>query len=351
MSPVTVAEQVVNAAGQPDSTAADLKPLIQEFFNSLQTASPAERLAALEVLGKAIDSSSDDAAAFVAMVCGALVEQGAPGEAVWEPLRRRLSDVAHRARVFHDACACEIPAESSEDDPFVEAAQRLGPQLPRESAAWKMLDQLFPPAVAVLSSSATARKSGGELVRALTPIREQSRGAFWITKLLTVLDDEPFLAIEPAHGRGIVGRMTGISENFQLNVLLMDVFPGQSNRRVSKKAAAIARGEGPQQSDEILEGCWNLSAWTIVRADGSVPDPKDTSASKHWIWNEGIPADIPVFEGYRVILLLPATYERSWKSQRDFSRLAADLTIERELTGAEVKQWIARMSAEARAAN
>ena len=58
---------------------------------------------------------------------------------------------------------------------------------------------------------------------------------------LTVLDEEPYVAIEPATRTGIVGRMSGIVENFQLNTLLMDEFP-RDEPRVSKEAVAVARG-------------------------------------------------------------------------------------------------------------
>lgn len=69
--------------------------------------------------------------------------------------------------------------------------------------------------------------------------------------------------------------------------------------------------------------------------------PDDSSA--FWIWNEGTPADIPVFDGRRVILLGPASYPRSWQSQRMFDNLPAKLEIEHKLTKDEIQDWLQRM--------
>ena len=51
------------------------------------------------------------------------------------------------------------------------------------------------------------------------------------------------------------------------------------------------------------------------------------TGSAYWIWNEGVPADIPTFEGTRVVLLGPPPYERSWNSVRRFPDLAVDLHL------------------------
>jgi len=142
--------------------------------------------------------------------------------------------------------------------------------------------------------------------------------------------------------------MSGIAENFQLNVLLMDLFPSSgwfAKRRVSAEAASIARGAGPQTSEEILTGAWNLYTWRAIAADGTLPAKPGFDLSANWIWNEGTPADIPTFESKRVILLGPPSYTRTWKSQRDFANLRADLKIERKLSANEVRDWLGRMAA------
>jgi hypothetical protein len=141
--------------------------------------------------------------------------------------------------------------------------------------------------------------------------------------------------------------MSGVVENFQLNVLLMDVFPRSgflARRRVSKQVADIARGLGPQQSDDTVTGVWNLYTYQAIGLDLTLPSPSDYNASACWVWNEGSPEDIPVFEEHRVILLGPASYSRSWRSQRMFDKLPASLDIERQLSKNEAKDWLKRMA-------
>jgi hypothetical protein len=179
-------------------------------------------------------------------------------------------------------------------------------------------------------------------------IAELHEGAHWIQLILSVLDDEPLLVIEPATRTGILARSSGIVDNFQLNTLLMDAFPASSPsslRRVSLSAAEIARGTGPQMSEEVVTGAWNLYTWQALRRDLRLPESGDNDATGHWIWNEGIPADIPLFEERRVILLGPPSYERSWRSQRMFESLPARLHIEQRLTPAEATAWLERMAA------
>ena len=124
--------------------------------------------------------------------------------------------------------------------------------------------------------------------------------------MLSVLDEEPYVAIEPATRTGIVGRMSGIVENFQLNTLLMDEFP-RDEPRVSKAAVAVARGSGPAADRRGRHR--RLEPLHLRRADArrrAAPTPTDLAYADTWIWNEGMPADIPVLDGHRVILLGPA---------------------------------------------
>ena len=67
------------------------------------------------------------------------------------------------------------------------------------------------------------------------------------------------------------------------------------------------------------------------------------TATEHWIWNEGTPADIAVFEGRRVILLGPAAYSRTWPAQRTFAAMKPHLRIEKVLTPDEVQAWLEKM--------
>ena len=94
-----------------------------------------------------------------------------------------------------------------------------------------------------------------------------------------------------------------------------------------------------------MTSVWNLHTWQAIQPGTKLPDPNDYSASKTWVWNEGSPEDIPVFEGRRVILLGPPSYPRSWRSQRLFDKLPAQMQVERKLAKDEAKDWLQRMIA------
>jgi hypothetical protein len=214
--------------------------------------------------------------------------------------------------------------------------------MPREIAAWAMLERLFSPAIALFSRYPQARAWAAPLRAELMPFADLSNASHWLCRMMSILDNEPYVAIEPSTNQGIIGRMSGVSENFQLHVLLMDVFPlpPHAPRRVSTEAAAIARGEGPQQSPAAINGHWNLYTYHALSASGTLPDPKDYASSKTWIWGEGIPADIPTLDGHRIILLGPPSYARGFGSQRDFAALRASLNIDHRLSAAELGKWI-----------
>ena len=194
--------------------------------------------------------------------------------------------------------------------------------------------------------SLAKRASADHLRKVAHQISDYHEAGHWIHLILSVLHDEPFVAIEPENGVGIVGRFSGIVDNFQLHVLLMDALPHKglfSRRRVSKSAAATARGEGPQCTNDTVTGAWNLYSWQGIGEGLVLSNSDELGASEHWIWNEGMPSDIPLFEKRRAILLGPASYQRQWRSQRMFDGLFAQLEVERELTNEETQQWLSRM--------
>jgi hypothetical protein len=159
------------------------------------------------------------------------------------------------------------------------------------------------------------------------------------------LHQEPIVVIEPQTRTGMLGRISGVVDNFQLNVLLMDGFELAEGlpRRVSQKAVDVASGRGPQQIQEAVKGAWNLYTWRAIRPGFTLPDAKDLASKTTWIWNEGRPEQIPVLDGRRVVLLGPPSYARGWPAQRTFAYLPAALERERTLTADEVEQWLDTM--------
>jgi len=93
-------------------------------------------------------------------------------------------------------------------------------------------------------------------------------------------------------------------------------------------------------------GVFNLNNWTALQPDGSLVD--GIASSQHWIWIEGIPADIKRFENQRVVLLGPPPCVRSWSSTVPFSGMEARLEVIEKLNPQAVQDWLHRLARAAR---
>lgn len=307
---------------------------------------------AMAALAETFDFRGAPQSAYAAIVAGALIEQGFDPTPVEGPLVRELHHALVLSARLADACAQPVSAaggEEEDDDPdarFQAEHKRLAAVMPEEARAWTALDRAWRAGIALFSASAAARSRADGLREPAARLAEHHSGAEWLELILSVLHDEPVLVIEPSTRRGIMARISGVVDNFQLQTLLMDAFPRGllSRPRVAPEAVAVARGEGPEEIDLYVPGAWNMYIWAAVTPRLELPDAGDFGAQGFWIWGEGRPEDIPVFEGRRVILLGPPTYPRSWYAQRAFARLPAELRVESKLSKADVDGWLSRMA-------
>lgn len=363
------------AVRDPASTDATLNAAAQAFFSAVGNVSRDECGRAMKTISENFNLEPPRRAAFLALVCGALVERGADPSTIAQPLTERLGALLDLSAALVASCTSETPQptvpieegdnEEGDDedggnedggnedgaDPraaFEESLRNLAPKMPQHAAAFAALDQFWCAALAVYSASPAARAAARHLRPTAAEIAPYHEGGHWLDLILSVLDDEPIVVIEPATGLGIRGRISGVVDNFQLNVLLMDAFPhpdAPDDHRILPEIVDIARGDGPQQSDIPVTSIWNLYSWQAIEPGFTLPDIGDYASSTWWIWNEGKPEDIPVFHGHRVVLLGPASYPRSWTAQRMFDRLPAKLSIVQQLSPDQVRDWLSQMIA------
>ncbi len=366
-----VTQQLIATAQDPSATEGDLQQAADAFLAVVSRTPKSEAEAQLAALAANFDLPDLNRGAFLALIGGAMVEGGCDPQPMAAPLRLRLKAMLEAAARLAEACRARLPeraedetnstdtdsAEEEEDDEedvdeaFEEVRQQVAANMSAENDAWEALRTFWRPGIAVYSVSAMARLAAAGLRPLAEQIAEFHAGGHWLEMILSVLDEEPILVIEPRTRLGMLARISGVVDNFQLNTLLMDGFPQAgapllsflSRRRIPKSVADVARGDGPQQSEEIVTAVWNLYTWQSLLPDLQLPDATNFATSEHWIWNEGSPADIPLFEGRRVILLGPTSYERTWRSQRMFSHLRARIDCERKLTSEEVTSWLQRM--------
>jgi hypothetical protein len=123
--------------------------------------------------------------------------------------------------------------------------------------------------------------------------------------------------------------MSGVGDNIQLQILLADVLVG----------AGRVPGEAPDPD------------WVAAARDGLMVPPGGVhlqfelaDADGGQIWGEGRPADIPLVEGRRVIVVRPPSYARGSNIGRQYPLMVPQLTVDRELPADDAKAWTARLS-------
>jgi hypothetical protein len=357
-------KNLIATAQNPHKAPKDVDKAAEQFFASADNLSKAEMAEQMTELAKHFGLADVYRGAFLAMVCGALVERGCDPQPMAGPLRAQLKIILEACGRLVDACLPLMPAASDDDvdddeesddeeqdvhsAAFEEARRKVAAKMQAENNAWESLNTWWRPAIAAYSVSDMARLAASGLRPLAQKIAPFHPGGHWLSIMLGVLHEEPILVLEPATGLGIAARISGLADNFQLHTLLMESFPSSGIRagtRVPRFVAEIARGVGPQQAEETVTGFWNLYNWQAVQANGELPPADDFTHSSVWIWNEGCPADIPQFEGQRVVLLGPPSLERSWNAMRIFESLPASLKIEKNLSSEEVRSWLQKFAA------
>lgn len=355
---VHTARELLDVLGSNTPADGRADELIEALGGAIGGTAPAASREAMATLASGLGSLDPEPAGVAARIVGAMIEAGHdPRPARPAMLGALQTTIPVCAKLVDDATAevGEPPEQLDEDqaeewigEAVAAAVNEEAARRPSAADAWQRLHEIWPGAIALLSVDPEARAEAADLAPACERIQELHEAAGWLRAMLDVLDDEPYVAIDPATGVGIVGRMSGIVENFQLNVLLMDEFP-RDEPRVSKAAVAVARGDGPQQIDEQVTGVWNLFTYEALTEDGALPDASDLAYAETWIWHEGMPAHIPALDGHRVILLAPAQSPRTWPAQRMFLKLPARLTADL-LDPDAVAGWLERIGAAAAAA-
>ncbi|MEU3406029.1 hypothetical protein ABZ766_19115 [Streptomyces sp. NPDC006670] len=266
--------------------------------------------------------------AVVAVLIGACVERGADPLACAPAVFASAGDAFGQAAVF-----CERWAEGGrgglpghEGEGLEEADfERIGFE---PVMAWQALPQFEMACVAMLNSARVRREVLGreELAAAVARVAELSGEPFkCLAYALAVLDDEPLVALDRATGAGFALRASGIGDNFQLHTLLADALIGRglvAGRAPSAEAVACCRDQPGMVS--------TTGSFDLVGADGE------------WIWNEGKPADIPVVDGVRLVVLDPPSYQRGWPAGRFFPGMTGELVYDRALTPEESAALLAR---------
>lgn len=333
-----------------------------DAIHQLGKGAPTEQLdRALSVLVDRLRQFSvddGDDTAHVAITAGTLVEFGASAEPLAEILLEKVPTVLFAARECADVCLADprTPVESPEEDegnlltevdqrPILREVFRDHLKQRRARAALAYLEQWTLATVAAWTRSRAnllRAKSDPQLVELADRMAESE--ASWIRVLLGAQLDSSWLVLCPMEKRGFRVVLDGVVSNQDFHVqLAAALIPrGIKGTACSSEVIAYLEGRGKAPRKKWVDGTWNLydyRAGVLDLAEGSqVPH-------EYWVWAEGIPNDIPQLPGEPLLIIGPASIQRSWSLERTFSALPSRIKVVEELRGSEWDFQMARVRA------
>jgi hypothetical protein len=352
-------------ASGPPSMPGSVRKTIAPLFEATTFPAPEELSRAGAELARITATADPSWLGDLANACGGFVELGADPEPGADALMRRLPQLVDDAVAFVRACQAR---QVKEGESAVQVhAEEVGVEMPDEALSVQAINWYSLGIIAHLARSAAARQRFGhqpDLLGKLDVIRWETSNTGYLWKMLQVLDDHELVVLSPAHQLGWSVKIGGIGDNFQLHALIgghlvgaleQGKYPGRigthadkpepgpgvplSARAIATQTDAPCMGQEPGFTSHLQ--LWN---WTALQKDGTLP-ANPISAHEHFIWNEGIPADIAPFEGTRIVLLGDTTIQRSWNGGRIFPFMRASFRVDRTLTAEEASGWLTRIAA------
>lgn len=349
-------EELLAAAAAQDVVAFEER--LGRLWDAVEEAGPDESGRVLERICGLFEVVPLGVGSHLAVLAGALVENGAGPDALVEHVVGGLGASLDVAAEFVEAWRSavgdrvELPEPVEDQRSFEGAIARLSGQQRglirrRRSAelskveAFRLAEGWFSvaswvlPAITLLQiarirAELPARRALAEAAARVAPVREDLDD---LLGLLAVLDDERLVVLHRPTGRGFEVTISGVGENFQLQTLLAATLIGDS-------------------ADGLLEGVRPDPAWVAAATDGSIEPPGGPIEGQfnlvdgygRWILHEGNPADIPVLDGRRVVVLDPAPYRQTWNLGRPYCLMRAEVRLDRVLPADEAAGWLTRVA-------
>lgn len=332
------------AAATSQAEAQELKRAVEKTLDAFEQSPAAARNAAVRSIAKALPLVEGRNAQVLCLALGALVEGGAPPELVWPAVGADLHAVLDRATAF--ATAAVKQAKDRHVDTAIEiAGPTVARKAPEEANAWNALPSRCLTAVACLIRSKKVRaivRGDVALQEAAWPLSDAVAAVGDLLQALRIVDDETLVVLAPELKRGWHIAIDSIASNSELYILLADALVGDpkkgrlSGKRPDRRAVnAIHSGNNPPASAASVVAPFRLLEW--IAADHWGEDD-------HVIQMEGLPEDIPKWNGMRLVLLQTAPYERPIPAVPSFESLRPEVQIVSELSAAEVARAMAKVT-------
>ena len=301
-------------------------------------------------------------------LAGSLVETGGDPQIALDAMMTRLPALLDAGNRFVSTCLEGAAEDADAGERMKQRGPEMAPSMPAEARAYQASASFCLGVIAMLSRSIEARRrycANAALIEKAWQLGRAVGPAGFLRKMLQVLDDETLVVLEPELQRGWKVKVRGIADNFQLHTLLAGALVGPANegwipgvvgvmqerdaeppipgRPLNRRAVGLARNLPCTPRDLTVYSHVQLWNWEALQADGTLPDNPVTT-SDHVIWNEGVPADITLFEGARLVLVGACPFSRSWNSGRIFHGMHGDLSIEETLDHDTVSALVHRLA-------
>lgn len=312
------AQSILKALDDSLRTGEGIREVVGAFYSLARSANDETRTQMLSSLDARFRAQSIDRVASVAVLAGALVELGA--------------DVREFPLAVFDYLLAQLDTIRGPDDET---------ELPEAYYATERA------AMACLSRSPELRSTLPQKPAIVAKLQRYQERYGFLGKMMQVLDDEPLVVLQPSTKRGFRFTMHGIADNFQLHLLLLGALAGKGiDGRAPSREALAAASDALEVSEADVESGWQLANWFGLRPGGEIDS---VDFRRTWIWNEGVPSDIAIFDGTRVVLIGPSTMQRSWNAQRVFPGMVGRLEGPVHLAEAEVVALLRNMEVRAHA--
>src|SRR5262245_1034042 len=113
-------QHLISTVRDSSSRDADMQVAAQSLLDSAGRVTATEANAALLELARHISIDDLSRAAFLALVCGALVENGCDPAALRQPLIERLKSLLESSARLAGSCVAQIPTPKDENDDPIE---------------------------------------------------------------------------------------------------------------------------------------------------------------------------------------------------------------------------------------
>ncbi|MGB0930952.1 MAG: hypothetical protein ACPGVB_09260 [Chitinophagales bacterium] len=338
-----------NILSNQHSSSEEINHSIAKYYDEIKETDDEEAVGkSMTYLSELFSFDNLEHGSTASLICGSLIENAYPAKYITDDYIQFFASGIKNSLPFIEACETELRKQNNdrEEEQEYEIIERiketLKPQFAKAINSLEGLDSYYQCGISIFSSDRSEFEKGKNHLAEVSKYTQYNSAFHWMSKLFEVLFDEPIIVLELNTKQGFKGKISGIVDNFQLQLLLMGLPELNDKINIQEEFLDVVKGLHVQQLEQSISGKWNMYNWEYLKNAKS--QTSNNKGSEHWIWSEGIPDDISKFNGFRVILLDKPSYSRGLPIQRTFKNLKAEIKIEEKLDQNQVEELLKEMT-------